>query len=805
MYEEQCGHLSGFPRNSPCFNKPPFTCPNPASQYGHWRLAARLVYRSFMLISRSGSALLLLSLVVTAGFQAQTPPTTNSLKLIPIPREITPATIQSLSSGVQISCSSPCAAEDTFAIEDLRSWLTSQGITVNTTSPVNILVARYGTALANSIYTDSLPDTLKNDPAAATMPEAMKPEGYAIIPDGKGVAITAASDAGIFYGLQTVKQLITGNGANAVLHTAKIRDWPAMKYRGLDDDLSRGPVTTLEFEKKLIRTLAAYKVNLYSPYFEHTAAYGSNPLIAPPGGGISASDAVALVAYAKPYHITIVPEQEAFGHLRNALIWEQYQPLAETPHGAVLSPTQPGSIAIIKQEFAELAAEYPGPFLHIGADETVDLGVGQTKPLVDANGLGQVYLDFLQQVVTALQPLHRKLLFWGDIAVGSPDLLKTMPQSFKDSTIAIAWEYNPQAKGYSKLLTPFTNAGFETWVAPSVHNFRLVYPDNGMALANIQQFTLDGQRLGSTGQLNTIWNDDGEGLFNQDWYGILFGAAAAWQPGESSIDAFEQSYGQVFHGDATGALNQAQLELMAAHSILKDQAKVGNATNNIFWLDPWSKDGQKVAAQVRPYTHDLRMHAEAALTLIAQARAAAGPNPAGAQISTTDVGSSSTMYDAAKFGAASSALREPDAIDAMELGARRMDFIGLKFQLADEMAAAYTRAVIASTSPDRKLRSTVSREVGDINGVNGRIQDIRNGYTLIRDLYESAWLRSNRPYWLRNILEQYDYTTQIWLARADKIHSVQRQWADSRTLPSADELGIPPTPASIPATPVTAQ
>jgi hexosaminidase len=757
-----------------------------------------------MLISRSGPALLIVSLVLISGAHAQTPAATSSMKLIPIPREVTPAAVQSLTSGVQINCTSPCAAEDTFAIDDLKSSLASQGIAVNTTSPINILVARYGSALANSIYKDSLPDNMKSDPAAAAMPEAMKPEGYAIIPDGKGIAITAASDAGIFYGLQTIKQLVTGYGANAVLHTAKIRDWPAMKYRGLDDDLSRGPVTTLEFEKKLIRTLAAYKVNLYSPYFEHTAAYASNPLIAPPGGGISASDAAALVAFARPYHITIVPEQEAFGHLHNALIQEQYQPLAETPHGAVLSPTQPGSIALIKQEFAELAAEYPGPFLHIGADETVDLGVGQTKADVDARGLGQVYLDFLEQVVTALQPLHRKLLFWGDIAVGSPDLLKTMPQSFKDSTIAIAWEYNPQPKGYSKLLTPFTNAGFETWVSPSVHNFRVVYPDNNQALNNIQQFTLDGQKLGSTGQLNTIWNDDGEGLFNQDWYGILFGAAAAWQPGESSIEAFEQSYGQVFHGDTTGALDQAQLELMAAHAVLKDEAKVGNATNNIFWLDPWSKDGQKVAAQIRPYTHDLRMHAEAALTLIAHARAAAGPNPAATQVSTSDVGSTSTLYDAAKFGAASSGLREPDAIDAMELGARRMDFIGLKFQLADEMAAGYARALTASTSTDRKLRSTVSREVGDLNSVNGRIQDIRNGYTLIRDLYESAWLRSNRPYWLRNVLEQYDYTTQMWLARADKVHSAQRQWGESKSLPSADDLGIPPAPESLPITPVAA-
>jgi hypothetical protein len=333
-------------------------------------------------------------------------------------------------------------------------------------------------------------------------------------------------------------------------------------------------------------------------------------------------------------------------------------------------------------------------------------------------------------------------------------------------------------------------------------NFGRVYPNYNLALLNIQEFTRDGQRAGSTGQLNSAWNDNGEGLINQDWYGILFGAAAAWQPGESSIEAFEHSYGEVFHGDATGALDQAQIELMAAHAALmgttaESYSPVGDASNNLFWIDPWSKDGQKFAAQMRPLAHDLRMHAEAALTLIAQARAAAGPNPAGTSTSTAEP---ATMYDAAKYGAATSALREPDAVDAMELGARKMDFIGLKFQLADEMAAAYARAYADSLSTDKKTRASVNRELSDLSGVPGRIQDLRNGYTLIRDLYESAWLRSNRPYSLRNVLEQYDFTTQIWLARADKIKSARLQWSDSKSLPTADQLGIPLAPDVLPAT-----
>jgi hypothetical protein len=446
----------------------------------------------------------------------------------------------------------------------------------------------------------------------------------------------------------------------------------------------------------------------------------------------------------------------------------------------------------------ELAAEYPGPFLHIGADETVDLGRGQTKPEVDARGLPPVYLDFLQQIATALQPLHRKLLFWGDIAENAPELLKQLPSTFKQETIAIPWVYSVEPRGYDRFIEPFRNAGFETWVAPSVDNYRKVYPNNNAALANIQGFARDGQHLGSTGMLNTIWNDDGEGLINQDWYGILFGAAAAWQHGESSIPQFEQSYGAVFHNDSTGKLDQAQLELMAAHALLKDVPKVGDVSNSLFWLDPFSKDGLRLGAALRPYTHELRLHAEAALTLIAQAKAAAGPRPGAA-----DTSAPGTFYDSVRYGAASSNLAEPDAIDAMELGARRMDLIGLNFQLADEIATDYQQAYALQSTTDKIQRAEVGRQLSDINGINGRIEDIRDTYSLLRDMYEAAWLRSNRPYALRPVLEHYDYTVGLWLARSDRFRSAQRQWNDTHTLPPAADLGIPGPPQPVVAAPPT--
>ena len=64
-----------------------------------------------------------------------------------------------------------------------------------------------------------------------------------------------------------------------------------------------------------------------------------------------------------------------------------------------------------------------------------------------------------------------------------------------------------------------------------------------------------------------MWDDDGEGLFLEDWYGILFGAAASWQPGTSDLAQFQESYGPVFHGDASGKIDEAQRALIVLRDI----------------------------------------------------------------------------------------------------------------------------------------------------------------------------------------------------------------------------------------------
>jgi hypothetical protein len=98
-----------------------------------------------------------------------------------------------------------------------------------------------------------------------------------------------------------------------------------------------------------------------------------------------------------------------------------------------------------------------------------------------------------------------------------------------------------------------------------------------------------------------------------------------------------------------------------------------------------------------------------------------------------------------------------------------------------------------------RARDTTSkapqRDLADVTGTNGRLQDLRDALSLIRDEYEKAWLRENRPYWLHNVLARYDLATQLWIERGDTVNLARQEWYRSHRLPTAESLG---TPASMP-------
>jgi N-acetyl-beta-hexosaminidase len=93
--------------------------------------------------------------------------------------------------------------------------------------------------------------------------------------------------------------LARGEASTAFIQGVKISDWPAMRWRGVSDDISRGPIPTVAYIKCLLRTFAAFKLNMHSFYMEHTFASEANPLMGPAGGLLTPDEVRELVAYAR--------------------------------------------------------------------------------------------------------------------------------------------------------------------------------------------------------------------------------------------------------------------------------------------------------------------------------------------------------------------------------------------------------------------------------------------------------------------------------------------------------------------------
>ena len=578
----------------------------------------------------------------------------------------------------------------------------------------------------------------------------LEKQGYVIRVSDSGVIVAGGSAQGLFYGAQTLRQLLRPEGParkTLSIPALTIRDWPSMEWRGVSDDISRGPISTLDYLKKQIRTLAEYKINLLGFNMEHVFDFQTQSLVSPKGAALTPAQIKELADYAAKYYITLLPEQQAFGHLHQFLKYENYFDVAETPHGHVLTPTNPRTYDFIRQVYGEVVPLFPGPFFHIGSDETAELGRGQTKTLADQQGIGRVYLEHLQKVFEIMKPYHKELMFWGDIAVKYPELLSILPKDM----IAVPWDYDPKPS-YESIITPYTNAGLRVVVAPGAGDWRVIWPDFESAFVNIRNFVRDGQKHQALGALNTTWNDDGESLVDMTWPGLVFGAAASWQPGESSIDDFKNSYDWAFYRNEDSTFADVIANLDRPHSLLAS-VKLDNASHELFWTDPFSAAGANTAATALPVTHELRLSAEhAAQSLMA--------NRAKARI-------------------------HADTLDDMLLAAWHLDTLGLKVQFTSEISHFYWDAYQNQTDGPR-----AQMDFDEIVDINGRLQSLRDAITETRTMYKAGWARENDPYWLDNVLVRYDNLAIEVQAKIVAVQAAQRQFWSTKTLPAPEPLGF---------------
>ncbi len=276
-------------------------------------------------------------------------------------------------------------------------------------------------------------------------------EGYRLEVRADGVQLTAREAAGLFYGMQTLRQLLPSSieyraalYRRLTLPVGVITDSPRYTWRGAMLDVSRH-FLPLEDVKRFVDVMALYKLNRLHLHLADDQGWrieilsrpnlarhgGSTQVGGGPGGYYTQAQYTDLVQYAAARYITIVPEIDMPGHTNAALA--SYPELncdgvAPPLYTGIrvgfsaLCPDKETTYAFVDDVVRELAAITPGPFIHLGGDEVEKLTHTQ-------------YLRFIERVEGIVRAHGKRMVGWGEIA----------PANLDSSTIVQHWRTDARA------------------------------------------------------------------------------------------------------------------------------------------------------------------------------------------------------------------------------------------------------------------------------------------------------------------------------------------------------------------------
>jgi len=249
-------------------------------------------------------------------------------------------------------------------------------------------------------------------------------EGYELIVDSYGIRIQANSPAGLFYGIQTLRQIVSAHQSTLKLPAVSITDSPRFTWRGAMLDVARH-FFSVDDVKRYIDLLAHYKMNRLHLHLTDDQGWrieikswpklteiGAQTQVNGGGGGFYTQEQYKeIVEYAHSRYVMIIPEIDTPGHTNAALasyaelnVSEEATNLYEgTKVGfSTLGIHMEATYLFLDDVIRELAAITPAPYIHIGGDET------HATPKEDF----KTFIEKMQKIVYAH---HKIAIGWAEI------------------------------------------------------------------------------------------------------------------------------------------------------------------------------------------------------------------------------------------------------------------------------------------------------------------------------------------------------------------------------------------------------
>jgi len=289
-------------------------------------------------------------------------------------------------------------------------------------------------------------------------------ESYELTITSNSISIQASDKAGLFYGAQTLLQLIPPNAKASMrlqLPCLHIQDQPRFKWRCLHLDVARHFFNKQEV-KQLLDEMAFYKLNTFHWHlvddqgwrieikkypkltelgaWRHNVGFGLDPKKATAfgpdgryGGYYTQNDIREVVAYAQSRHITVVPEIEMPGHACAALMaYPQFSctggPFTNDLPGGIFDGVfcagNDGSFKFVEDVLSEVFQLFPGKFVHVGGDEVLTnnwKGCSKCQARMKQEGLKhEMELEsyFIRRIEKFVNANGRRVIGWSEIREG---------------------------------------------------------------------------------------------------------------------------------------------------------------------------------------------------------------------------------------------------------------------------------------------------------------------------------------------------------------------------------------------------
>jgi hypothetical protein len=411
-----------------------------------------------------------------------------------------------------------------------------------------------------------------------TSEDGASPEAYRLTIRPDRIVVAGAAPAGLVQGVRTLIQILATADTFPCL---TIDDAPALPWRGVMLDISRGRVPTLATLKTIVDVLASFKLNMFQLYMENTFAFASHPRIGEGWGAMTPEEIIALDAYCRDRAVELVPCFQSLGHHRRLLSLPEYAHLAYSPENWTLAPGEE-TWQLLDALYDDLLPCFTSRYVNVCCDEPFDL--------TGAHGT-HLFLMHLQRLHEMLRARGKTMMVWDDIFQQKPEMLAEMPED----VVFLCWFYEA-AERYEQAET-VRRSGRRSIVCPGTSSWNSLFARLDNARGNIRGFIRDGLAAGSDGVLTTDWGDGGHPNFlAASWYGYAYGGSEGWAPGRLPDGDFDRRFARLFFGPEEGDTVLEALQLMGAACTLPGINKFnGSWTRGMFFRDPVADEAISLA------------------------------------------------------------------------------------------------------------------------------------------------------------------------------------------------------------------